>query len=91
MSFRLRTYLGGMTLKTTMYAKTVAGKRQSSPAKNTSSPPRPSDAGPANARKKPKITHGMRCHQIGTIDAPQPGQFRYGGPNLVPGRKSTEQ
>jgi hypothetical protein len=87
----LRAYLGGIILNTMMYEKTVAGYRQSRPTKNTSNPPRPSDAGAANARKKPKATQGIRCHQMGTIAALQAGQFRYGGPISMPGRKSTEQ
>src|SRR6266404_4329201 len=86
-----RTYLGGIVVKTIMYAKTVAGNSNKRPEKNMSHPPKPSDAGIANARKKPRVTQGIRCHHIGIIGARQKGQFRYGGPTLVSGLRSTEQ
>lgn len=75
MAWFLLTYLGGIALKTTMYAKTVAGNQHRSPANNTSHPDRPTEAGTANARKKPSRTQGIRCHQIGIIGVLQYGQF----------------
>jgi len=78
-------------VKTTMYAKTVAGNSKKRPTKNVSHPPKPSDAGIANAKKKPRVTQGIRCHHMGIIGSPQNGQLRYGGPILMPGLKSTEQ
>jgi hypothetical protein len=91
MPWLLLTYLGGIALKTTIYAKTVAGNQHRSPAKNTSHPVRPTEAGAANARKKPSMTQGIRCHQIGIIGAPQYGQFSSGGRVLMPAPRSIEQ
>jgi hypothetical protein len=71
MAWFLLTYLGGIALKTTIYANAVAGYQHSSPAKNTSHPDRPTEAGTANARKKPSMAQGIRCHQIGIIGVPQ--------------------
>jgi hypothetical protein len=75
MPWLLLTYLGGIALKTIIYAKTVEGNQHRSPATNTSHPVRPTEAGAANARKKPSTTQGIRCHQIGMIGTPQYGHF----------------
>src|SRR5260370_25026630 len=75
----LLTYFGGIVVKTTMYAKTVAGNNRRRPTKNESQNPRPSDAGTANDRNKPRVTHPTLCHHTGSIGAAQEGQLSYAG------------
>jgi hypothetical protein len=87
----LLTYFGGMAVKTAMYAKTVAGNNRRSPAKKASQNPRPSDAGSANDRNKPRVTHPTLCHHIGSMGAAQRGQLSYGRRLLVPRLRSAEQ
>src|SRR5260370_32922599 len=87
----LLTYFGGIVVKTTMYAKTVAGNNRRRPTKNESQNPRPSDAGTANDRNKPRVTHPTLCHHTGSIGAAQEGQLSYGGGRLMSPLRAADQ
>ncbi len=71
-------YFTGTVEKNNTYATTLAGNQQSSPAKNSVVPTKPSDAGMPNDRMRPRLSQGIRIHQIGMIGTPQNGQLTYG-------------
>jgi hypothetical protein len=87
-----RTYFGGTVVKKRRGAKNnAAGQNRKRPAKNTSHPARPIHEGTANARSILSRATAVRCHQVGRIEVPQNGHWSYGGCDLTPSLRSTEQ
>src|SRR5579862_110095 len=85
-------YFTGTVEKNNTYASTLAGNQQSSPAKNRVEPTKPSDIGMPNDKMRPRLSQGIRIHQIGMIGASQNGQLRYGRfCSPFPSRRSHEQ